>query len=90
MAGVANGNEVENGKSINSLCVFLDHWSSTHAQIIESMNWLQDRGIISDNAIWPQDVEELDARRAVDALRGRQKITMDSTGRFARVENFGK
>jgi len=54
------------------------------------MDWLQDRGIISDNAIWPQDVAELDARRAVEALRGRAKVTMDSTGRFARIESEKK
>ena len=51
----------------------LDHWSSTRAQIVEAMDWLQDRGIISDNAIWPHDVAELDARRAVDELRKRKK-----------------
>ena len=64
----------ENGGDVNSLCVFLDHWSSTRAQIIEIMNYLQnERGIISDNAIWPQDVAELDARRAVEELRKRKQ-----------------
>ena len=58
---------------MNSLECHLDHWSSTRAQIVEAMDWLQDRGIISDNAIWPHDVAELDARRAVDELRKRKK-----------------
>lgn len=75
---------------MNALEFHLDHWSSTRAQIVEAMDYLQDRGIISDNCIWPHDVAELDARRAVEALRGRVKVTLDSTGRFARVENFGK
>lgn len=40
----------------------------THRNEVEAMNWLQDRGLISDLCIGAEDVAEGDASRAVGEL----------------------
>lgn len=36
---------------------------------VEAMNRLQDFGIVSDNAVWPADVADVDCERAIKFLQ---------------------
>ena len=53
---------------MNTLEAYIDEHSPSRSRTIEIMDDLQAHGIVSDNAVWPQDVAEADAVRAVEWL----------------------
>ncbi len=54
------------GNGMNSLQRFLDE---SGVDEVKSMNLLQTNGIISDLAVWAEDVAEVDCQRAIDFLK---------------------
>lgn len=55
--------------AVNALEAYF--WGRTRDEMIEGMNWLQNRALISDNAVWPGDVDKNDAIKAVEELKKR-------------------
>ena len=53
---------------MNTLELYIDTHSPNRARTIEIMDTLQAHGIVSDTAVWPHDVAEVDAVRAVEWL----------------------
>lgn len=54
---------------MNVLEAYISDRLFSKLEMIEAMDLLQDQGIISDNCIWPADVDPDDAARAVKLLR---------------------
>lgn len=53
---------------MNAIEKMMEQLSYTPAERIAAMNWLQDRGIISDNCVSPKDVAPPDDAKAAQAL----------------------
>ena len=70
---------------MNVLEIYFDHHCiKPDAQII-ALNELNEHQIISDCVIEPRDVAPVDAMNAVKWLRMKSRISMDVTGRYARI-----
>lgn len=43
--------------------------------VSEGMDWLQDRGLVSDECVWPEDVATSDVARVVALFEARRSTT---------------